>query len=391
MNLTNIQNAMQEQGIDCWVIYDFQGMNPIMSQLLRTELNATRRVYLIIPTQGDPCFLGSKIDRDMFHDFSFEHHLYVNWQALEDKLKKLLAGYKTIALDYTPNGVLPTASRIDAGNLELIRSLGKTIVSSADILQAATAVWGEVSLNTHLADAKTVARIKDEAFALIGEQLQADKAITEYDVQTFIMNQFEANNLFTNHPPIVSVNGHSGDPHYSPTPTKYSPIQKGDWILIDLWAKKPGYENIFVDITWVGFAGLTPPAKHAEIFKIVAGARDAAVDFIETKWAAGEDIEGWQADDAARNHIIQAGYGDYFFHRTGHSLGPGNHGHGPGANLDNLETHDTRKLTAGIGFTIEPGIYLPEFGVRSEIDIYMAETGPQITTPVQQQVICLDV
>jgi len=391
MNLTNIQTAMQEENMDCWVVYDFQRMNPIMAQFLRDRLMFTRRVFLIIPSEGEPTILGSKIDNDLLQTTPFGLVFYTSWREMENQLKQLLTDYQVIGLDYSPNGMLPTASRVDAGTVEMIKNLGKDIVSSANVFQAGMAVWEPAALEAHLEDCQIVGDIKDEAFQFLADQLRENKSVTEYDVQSFIMRRFEEANLFTPHAPIVGVNEYSSDPHYVPNAKKHAPIKKGDWILIDLFAKRPGYEFIFADITWVAYAGVTPSAKQQEVFKVVTGARDVAVAYLQSCTDQNIEAEGWQVDDITRNHITEAGYGDYFFHRTGHSLGPGDHAHGMGVNIDNLETHDIRKLKPGIGFSIEPGVYLPEFGVRAEINVYMDQSGPRVTTPIQYEIICLEV
>lgn len=391
MNLQNMQRIMAQEGIDCWLVYSFQGKNPIMAQFVRPKSMVSRRLFLIIPAAGEPQLLGSKIDHDVIQALPFQANYYVSWQEMERELSRLLADCQIVAMDYSPGGELPTVSRVDAGTVEMMRRLGKTIVSAANVYQAGAAIWEPGVLDIHLDDCRQVARIKDDAFNFIADHLRRGDFITEYDVQQFIMQQFEQAGLFTPYPPIVGVNAHSGDPHYSPEADHHAPIHKGDWILIDLWAKQPGYSHVFADITWVGIAGPKAAAKQQEVFSIVAEARDKVIDYLQTKTNQGEAIEGWQVDDVARQHITQAGYGPYFFHRTGHSLGPGDYVHGTGVNIDNLETHDTRHLIPGIGFSVEPGIYLPEFGVRLEINVYMDAAGPQITTPVQHEIITLDV
>lgn len=391
MNIENMQQIMTQEGIDSWLIYDFQGKNPIMAQFIRPKSMISRRLFLIIPASGEPQLLGSKIDHDVIQALPFNASFYVSWQEMERELTHLLADCQVVGMDYSSGGELPTISRVDAGTVETIRKLGKTVVSAANVYQAGAAVWQPGTLEVHLEDCQRVAQIKDDAFAFIADRLRQDIAVTEYDVQQFIMQQFEQSDLFTPYPPIVGVNQHSGDPHYSPEADNHAPIQKGDWILIDLWAKQPGFDHIFADMSWVGYAGLQPSAKQQEVFALVAEARDKVIDFLQIQTTQGQAIEGWQVDDVARQHITQAGYGPYFFHRTGHSLGPGDHVHGSGVNIDNLETHDTRKLIPGIGFSVEPGIYLPEFGVRLEINVYMDQTGPRITTPVQREIITLDV
>lgn len=391
MDLTHVQAAMQREGVDCWVIYDFQGTNPIMSQFLRTKAMTTRRVFLVIPASGEAQLLGSKVDHDTLHLLPFKQNFYAGWQEMEHKLQALLNDYQVVGMDYSPAGLLPTVSRVDAGTVEMIKKMGKEVRTAANILQAGVAIWGQVVLEAHLEDCIKVAQIKDEAFHFIAGRLRTGQPVTEYDTQSFIMQRFEAENLWTAYPPVVASNQHSGDPHYTPEAARHAPIHKGDWILIDLWAKRPGYEFVYADMTWVALAGPTPSARQQEVFEVVTAARDKAVAFIQERAGQQETVQGWQVDDVAREVIREAGYGDYFFHRTGHSLSSGNHVHGAGVNIDNLETHDTRPLTPGIGFTIEPGVYLSDFGVRAEINLYMEEGGPRVTTPIQQAIICLEV
>jgi len=362
-----------------------------LAYFLQTTFMTTRRVFLVIPAAGEPTLLGSKIDHDALRQSPYRQIYYAGWRQMETRLQQLLAGSQTVAMDYSPNGELPTVSRTDAGTVERIRSWGKTVVSAGNVFQAAAALWGPGVLEAHLEDCQTVAQIKDEAFQFIGDRLGRGQPVTEYDAQSLIMRRFEESGLTTPYPIVVAVNQNSSDPHYTPSAERHAPINKGDWILIDLWAKRPGHNFVYADMTWVAYAGAAPSAKQQEVFKVVAQARDAVVAFVRESVSRGQPLEGWQVDDVARNIITQAGYGEYFFHRTGHSLGPGNHVHGPGVNIDNLETHDTRKLIPGIGFSVEPGIYLPEFGVRLEIDVFMEETGLRVTTPIQQEIICLNV
>ncbi|MDM8518617.1 Xaa-Pro peptidase family protein [Anaerolineales bacterium HSG6] len=389
MNIQAIQTALQQERFDCWLIYDFQNSNPALAQFVAGQLHLTRRVFIIIPARGEPTMLGSIIDHDALQSLPIPLTKYTNWREMNQKLETMLTDYQVVAMDYSPHGALPTVSRVDAGTVEAIRALGKEVVSAANIFQTAAAQWSAEAVIAHEEDCQRVAEIKDAAFQHIGQKLSTGEGINEYEVQQFIMNQFSAANLITPYPPIVAINAHSGDPHFSPTPDKHAPIRAGDWILIDLWAKRSGYQFIFADMTWVGVAAAQPTEKQQSVFDIVTGARDAAVDYIQTQVNQGAVIEGWQVDDVTRDYISQRGYGEQFFHRTGHSLGPGDNVHGMGANIDNLETHDTRRLAPGIGFSIEPGIYLPEFGIRSEINVYMTENGPQVTTPIQREIICL--
>ena len=353
MDLARIQAALQTEGIDCWLIYDFQGMNPIMAQFLPGQLMLTRRVFLIIPAAGEPVIVGSKIDNDALRSLAYRPEFYVSWEEMERLLATILADFAVVGLDYSPRGMLPTMSRIDAGTVEMLQQgLGKTVVSAANVFQAAVAAWDEAVLEAHLEDCVTVAQIKDDAFVFIADRLRTGQTVTEYDVQQAIMRRFEAAKLDPDHPPIVAVNSHSGDPHYAPNAEKHWPINHGDWILIDLWARRPGRQFVFADMTWVAVAASQPSPQQQEIFEVVAQARDKTVAYVQQCVDQQLVVEGWQVDDIARNCIAEAGYGDYFFHRTGHSLSPGHHIHGTGVNIDNLETRDTRRLMPGIGFTI---------------------------------------
>ena len=387
MDITAIQDALQRKNVDCWLVYDFQNSNPTLAQLVSMRPYLTRRLFLLIPAHGEPQVLGSRIDSGSIRKFPFRRGFYISWQEMQESLERLLSRYQTIAMDYFPEGMLPTASRVDAGTVEMIRQMDKNIVAIADVFQIAQ--WGPGVLEAHLEDCQQVGKIKDAAFELIGSQLQQGKPVTEYSVQSFIMEQFKAANLYTPYPPVVAVNAHSGNPLFSPTAKKHWPINPGDWVLIDLWAKRPGYKYVFSDMAWVAVVDTEPTPEQQAVFEVVVEARDAAMQFIQEQVAGSCPIEGWQVDDAARHHIEQAGYGDCFFHRTGHSLGPGNKVHGQGVNIDNLEAHDTRRLEPGVGFSIEPGVYLSDFGVRSEIDVFMDSDGPRVTTPIQKEIICL--
>jgi Xaa-Pro aminopeptidase len=276
---------------------------------------------------------------------------------------------------------------VDAGTVELIQSFGLEVVSSADLFQVAAARWSKKSVDLHRKACIEVLAVKDAAFDYIREHLGRED-LNEYEVQQFIRGEFDRRGLVTDHGPIVGVNSHAGDPHYEPDAENYAPIRDGDWILIDLWAKYPDPEAVYCDITFTGFAGSNVPDRFRKIFDLVTGARDRAIEVLKDAWVEGTVLQGWQVDDACRKHISDAGYGEYFRHRTGHSMGPAPSPHALGANIDNLETHDTRRLIAGVGFSIEPGIYLPEFGVRSEVDVYIDEVeGPTVTTELQTEPI----
>ena len=384
------QAFMVESGIDAWLVYDFRGSNPVFDQLVPGRPATTRRCFLIIPAAGEPSLLVHAIELGSFQVTGIACTSFEGRETMTARLTAALSGCRRVAMEYSPAGELPTMSWVDAGSMEVFRALGPDIVSSADLFQAALATWSEAGLNSHLSASELVASIKDEAFDYVRRSLKDGRRPTECDVQEFISDRFSQSDLEADHAPIVAVNAHSGDPHYVPEPATCSTIGPGDWLLIDMWARHPSDENLFADITWVGYAGAAIPDHFVAVFDIVRSARDLVVIELQSRLADGLEVEGWQLDDVARDHISEAGYGAQFVHRTGHSLGPGPRVHGLGVNLDNLETRDTRRILPGSGFTIEPGIYLPEFGVRLEINVYIdPEKGPQITTPVQSQIILL--
>ena len=288
-------------------------------------------------------------------------------------------------MEYSPMGVIPRVSRVDAGTVELVQSLGVEVVSSADLLQYATQRWSEAQLASHLRAADKLGRIVLQAFEYTAQY--PGNARTEYEVAQYIRESFRGDGLASPDGPVVAVNEHGSDPHYAPRPEASSPITEGDWLLIDLWAKEVTEGSVYADITWVAYFGEQVPPRQQEVFQVVTGARDASLDFLQQQARAGQSVEGWEVDAVARTYINSAGYGDYFTHRLGHSLG--HEVHGEAVNLDGFETHDTRHIIPGIGFSIEPGIYLPEFGVRSEIGAYMSEEGPYASSPVQREVVLI--
>ena len=296
-------------------------------------------------------------------------------------------------MEYSPRNGLPRVSRVDAGTVELVQSMGPVVVSSADLMQYATQRWDAAQLAGHQRAAASLGRIVNQAFARIGERLGecvGDKSAsppTEFEIAEFIRQRFREENLVTADGPIVSVNAHCSDPHYEPAATGSSAIGPGDWVLIDLWAREDTPGSVYSDITWTAYVGSRPPPRCQEIFDIVLGARDAALSYLKERHAQGAPIQGWQVDDVARRYITARGYGEYFTHRLGHSIYQTVHGEA--VNLDNFETHDTRRIIPGVGFSIEPGIYLPDFGVRSEIDAYMGDDGPAATSPVQREIVCI--
>jgi Xaa-Pro dipeptidase len=389
MNLDHVQSFMREQRIGGWLLHDFRGNNAVLARVLPGKRWTTRRTVLFIPAHGEPTLLAHTIDAAQFEQAGVRLERYTSWRELHTWLGKAAASGR-VAMEYSPGAALPVVSISDAGTVELMRALGAEVVSSADLIQVCVATWSEDAQKNHARASREVTRTKDSAFALIRERLAAGTSVGEIDVQRHMVELFEKAGLQASEPPIVAVNAHSGDPHYEPKPESSAPIRRGDWVLIDLWARIPGDENIFSDITWVGFAGREVPARQREVFETVKKARDAATRRGQSAWKAREPVQGWQLDDAAREPLIASGMEKYIRHRTGHSLSPGPMVHGLGMNLDNLETHDTREMLPGIGFTIEPGLYLPEFGVRLEINLFVdPKAGPTITSCVQDEIVPL--
>ncbi len=387
IDLNAARDYMQSHDIDGWLMYDFRANNPVLWQVLGGTQSTSRRNYVWVPARDEAVCLIHVIDRLLFEGAPFPKREYLTWQEMHEALQDLLAGCERVAMEYSPNGALPMHAFVDAGTVELIQSFGLEVVSSADLFQVAAARWSKKSVDLHRKACIEVLAVKDAAFDYIREHLGRED-LNEYEVQQFIRGEFDRRGLVTDHGPIVGVNSHAGDPHYEPDAENYAPIRDGDWILIDLWAKYPDPEAVYCDITFTGFAGSDVPDRFRKIFDLVTGARDRAIEVLKDAWVEGTVLQGWQVDDACRKHISDAGYGEYFRHRTGHSMGPAPSPHALGANIDNLETHDTRRLIAGVGFSIEPGIYLPEFGVRSEVDVYIDEVeGPTVTTELQTEPI----
>lgn len=369
-----IQQTIREQaGLDGWLFYDFRHLDPIAYRvlLLDPSLHVTRRWYYWVPAQGTPVKLQHRIEPHVLDGLPGDARVYVSWRDQQAALGSLLHSAKRVAMQYSPMNAIPYLSRVDAGTIDLVRSLGAEVVTSADLVQQFEAVWDGAQLSSHQVAAEGLRAIVDEAFGFVGTSLAARSSLTEYGLQQYILSRMQARGLVTSSPPIAAVNAHSADPHYGPASQGSAPIRQGDLVLIDLWAKQPGPGAVYADITWTGFVGATVPTRHQDIFQIVRRARDAAVTFVQGRVRAGEFPYGWEVDDICRQVIQDAGYGQYFVHRTGHSIGEEVHGNG--ANIDNLETQDARRLLPGTCFSIEPGIYLPEdFGIRSELDVYLS-------------------
>jgi Xaa-Pro dipeptidase len=388
--IRDIQKTLQTEHMDGWLLYNFRDSNIFATRLLALpkHIMFTRRYFYYIPAQGEPRKLVHRIEEWNLDALPGEKSIYLSWRSLEEGLKTLLADAKRVAMEYSPRCAIPYVSTVDGGMIDLIRGTGVEILSSANLIQYFEARWNDEQLNDNLGSATHLHQIVDETFGFIRRNILSNTAITEYDVQQFMALEFKKRGLITSSDPNCSVNANSANPHYEPTKEIHSPLQKGDYVLLDLWAKKDKPQSVYADITWMGFLGETVPDEFERIFQIVKGGRDAALNYIRTSMQTGKTIHGFEVDDAARNYISQQGYGEYFVHRTGHSIGEEVHGNG--ANMDNLETRDERTLIPRTSFSIEPGIYLRDkFGVRSEIDVYISTNREVVVTglPMQETVV----
>ncbi len=386
MDIKKIQAALAEKGVDGWLLCDFHNRDHLAYRVLGLDFtkNTSRRWFYFIPAKGEPVRLVSAVEPARLDAIPGEKRTYRAWGELHDAIKKLLGAHKKIAMQYSPMNNIPYVSIVDGGTLELIRSLGYEVVSSADLVQQFEAIIDRAGYESHLRAGDKVQHIKNEAFAEIGKALAKKQKLTEYELAQFILKRFAEEGLTCGHEsPIVGIGDHPADPHFEPKKEGSYVFKKGDCFLIDLWAKfdKPG--SIYYDITWSGFVGDEPPEKYQEIFHVVRDARIAAVNFVRKRFAAKKPCYGWEVDDACRAVVKDAGYGDNFVHRTGHSIGEEVHGNG--VNIDNLETKDERLLVPGICFSVEPGIYLPgEMAARSEIDCFITLDGEVVVHGEEQ-------
>lgn len=393
-DIARIQKEIAAAGCDGWLLCDFHNRDKIAYQVLGLDFGkfTSRRWYYWIPARGQPVRLCSKVEPARLADLPGEQRFYLSWRELHDGLRGVLGGAKKVAMQWSPDCNIPYVSIVDGGTVDLVRRLGYEVVPSAGLVQTFQAVLDDAAYRSHVEAGRRVQKIKDEAFALIGAEVRAGRAITQYDAQQFILRRFAEEGLTClGENPMVGTNEHPADPHFEPTPANARPIRQGDTLLIDLWAKLDQPGAIFYDITWCGFVGKKPPAKYVELFHTVRDARNAAVAFVRERYAAKQKVCGWEVDDVCRAVVKQAGYGDFFIHRTGHSIGEQVHGNG--VNIDNLETRDEREIVPGICFSIEPGIYLKgEMAVRSEIDVFVTPAGKvDVCGAEQDELILLDV
>ncbi len=389
MQLEGIQAALREQGLDGWLFFDHHARDPLAYRVLNLHPPGiiSRRWYYYVPAAGEPRGLVHRIESHHLDELPGTRTAYSSWGEQASGIEKLLGGARRIAMQWSPNCALPLVSLVDGGTIDLIRSLGVEIVSSANLLQYFEARWNQEQLDGHLEAGRLVDSALRDAFGLIGGRLRAKSRVTEWDVAQFLRDRFAAGGLFAEDGPDCAVNANASNPHYEPAADSSVSIEQGDTVLIDLWAKLQRPGSVYYDITWMGYCGAQPPSALQNVFTIVRDARAAAVQLVTTAVAAGAPIHGFEVDDAARQHIRDAGFGEYFIHRTGHSIGEDVHG--TGANMDNLETHDDRQIIPWTCFSIEPGIYLPEFGVRSEVNVFVGEKAARVTGAAQDRLVLI--
>jgi len=391
LDVARVQDALRAERLDGWLLYDFRGQNPIATGITGAGLQgghlATRRWYYFVPVSGEPRKLVHAIERASLAHLPGTTTQYATREQLEAGLRLLLDGARRVAMEYSPRCAIPYVSRVDAGTVELVRQLGVEVMSSGDLVQRFFAVWNDDEIKSHQKASEKLYRIKDRAFDTIARRIRDGVATREFDIQQLMAQWFVDEGLTTDSPPNVSAQENAGNPHYLPTAESSRVIDADELVLLDLWGKADSQGAVFADITWVGFTGQQVPERFSRAFAAVRNARDAAVDLVQTSARDGRDVRGWEVDRAASTVLRNAGYTDQILHRTGHSLGETVHGNG--VNMDDYETHDDRHLLPGTGFTIEPGVYFPDFGVRSEINMIMYERDAVVTGPLQDQIVAL--
>lgn len=389
MDIPRIQQELRNQRLDGWLFFDHHVRDPLAYRVLGldpTRVN-TRRWYYMIPAEGEPIGMEHRVEPGMLARLPGRKIPYSSWTEQSECLRRLTAGLRRVAMQYSAMCAIPYVSMVDAGTVELVRSMGVEVVTSAELIQAFEARWTPEALASHLEAGRRVDRIRAEAFALIRERTRNGAPLQEVEVKQFVLDAFSAAGMVTDHGPIVGVNSNASNPHYEPSKEATSPIRAGDWVLLDMWAKLDQPGATYYDITWTAFCGDNPTDEMRRVFEVVTGGRDAGIKRVTEAVAAGATLHGFEVDDAARGFIDSRGYGSFFTHRTGHSIGT--EVHGSGANMDNFENHDERLVAPWSCFSIEPGVYLPEFGVRAEIDMFVGDGEARVTGEIQRELVLL--
>jgi Xaa-Pro dipeptidase len=387
-DLNTIQKVLTDYKLDGWLFYDFHGSDPIGKTILKMSLaeTQTRRWYYYIPAMGVPIKIVHSIERAVLDHLPGKKQVYLGYKEMENKLSKIFKKGNKIAVQYSPKNAIPYISRMDAGTFELLKSYNILLITSADLVQLFEARWSQSQLSTHINSAKHLYQIVKDTFTMIRDRIENHEEINEYIVQEFMVSQMSGYNLYFDHPPIVASGANSGNPHYSPTTIQNAPIFPKSILQLDIWAKEKSEHAVYADISWVGYISERVPAEYNKLFKVIREARDKAISFIDQSLKSGTKIGGWQVDDIARGVIRDAGYGSYYLHRTGHSIG--REVHANGANIDNLETKDERLIIPHTCFSIEPGIYFSEYGMRTEVDVFVDDDGAHVyTQPIQTEII----
>jgi Xaa-Pro aminopeptidase len=391
LNVSDVQKALKADGLDGWLLYDFRGINPIAADVTAVARQAghlaTRRWYYLIPASGEPRGLVHAIEKNSLAHLPGTTERYAGRDQLEAGLKRLLQGVRTVAMEYSAGCAIPYVARVDAGTIELVRQSGATVVSSGDLVQRFSAVWREDQIATHRDASDKLYRIKDRAYEAVARRIRDAVPTNEYDIQQLMAGWFRDEGLVTDSDVNVSAAENSGNPHYLPTAAAHRAIRANEIVLLDLWGKLDVPGAVFADITWVGYTGRDVPERYARAFDAIRRARDAGIELVQRAVRDGRDVRGFEVDRAASAVIREAGYGDRILHRTGHSLGETVHG--TGVNMDDYETHDDRRLLPGTGFTIEPGVYFDDFGVRTEINMVVADRDASVTGPLQTEILAL--
>ena len=388
MKLDQIQSALRERKFDAWLFYDHHHRDPIAYRVLglRGDLMVTRRWFYLVPANGEPQKLVHRIEAGHLDGLPGSKRSYSSWQELQRNLQEMVRPYTRLAMQYSPQNAIPYVGLVDAGTVELVRSFGVNVLSSGDLVSQFEAVLTDLQIRSHYAARDAVDRITAEAFKVIGQRVR-NGGTNEFDMAQWISEAFRRENLISENTPIVAVNSHSGDPHFEPRADRSEHMAEGDFVLLDIWAKTKDRDACYYDITWTGFIGNNPSDRQREVFAIVRDARKLGCETVQKAFAAGRKIAGWEVDKAVRDFINSQGYGDKFIHRTGHNISSAIHGNG--ANIDNLETKDEREILPNTCFSIEPGIYLPEFGVRSEVNVLTRPGKAEVTGRQQDELVLM--